>query len=70
MIEYVDHLHEHFVEPVRIVAGRYAAPLRPGIGSEIVPASRARWSFPDGAGWLEVGDRAAVTGAAISRAVA
>ena len=68
MIEYVDHLHEHFVEPVRIVAGRYAAPLRAGIGSEIVPASRARWSFPDGAGWLEVGDRAAVTGAAISRA--
>ncbi|HEY9477687.1 MAG TPA: enolase C-terminal domain-like protein [Microbacteriaceae bacterium] len=68
MIEYVDHLHEHFVEPVRIVAGRYAAPLRPGIGSEIVPASRARWAFPDGAGWLEVGDRAAVTGAAISRA--
>jgi L-fuconate dehydratase len=68
MIEYVDHLHEHFAEPVRIVRGRYAAPLLPGIGSEILASSRERWSFPDGAGWREVGDRAAVTGAAISRA--
>ena len=29
--EYVDHLHEHFVDPVRIVNGRYAAPLAPGL---------------------------------------
>ena len=67
MIEYVDHLHEHFAEPVRIVRGRYAAPVFPGIGSEILSASRTRWSFPNGSGWREVGGRAAVNGAAISR---
>ncbi|MCA4134515.1 enolase C-terminal domain-like protein [Arthrobacter sp. M4] len=61
MIEYVDHLHEHFAEPVRIVGGRYAAPQRPGTGAEMLTASRERWEFPSGAGWLEVGGRAAVS---------
>ena len=30
VIEYVDHLHEHFVDPAVIEAGRYA-PRRPGL---------------------------------------
>ncbi|MHC6229854.1 enolase C-terminal domain-like protein [Arthrobacter sp. MMS24-T111] len=64
MIEFVDHLHEHFAEPVRIINGRYAAPELPGTGAEMFSASRARWEFPNGAGWQEVGNRAAVTGAA------
>lgn len=63
MIEYVDHLHEHFAEPVRIVNGRYAAPKLPGTGAEMFSAARTRWEFPAGAGWQEVGGRAAVTGA-------
>lgn len=62
-IEYVDHLHEHFVEPVVIRNARYQAPKSPGIGAEMHDDSRQRWSFPEGAGWLEVGDKAAVTGA-------
>jgi L-fuconate dehydratase len=61
MIEYVDHLHEHFAEPVRIERGRYLAPQRPGTSAEMLAASRERWEFPSGAGWLEVGDRAAVS---------
>ena len=68
MIEFVDHLHEHFAEPVRIVNGRYAAPELPGTGAEMLSASRLRWEFPDGKGWQEVGDRAAVTGAALAPA--
>jgi L-fuconate dehydratase len=34
-IEYVDHLHEHFVDPVRVRGGRYLAPVRPGFSSEL-----------------------------------
>jgi L-fuconate dehydratase len=68
MIEYVDHLHEHFAEPVRITGGRYAAPELPGTGAEMLSASRTRWEFPDGAGWQEVGDRAAVTGGPLTAA--
>jgi L-fuconate dehydratase len=68
MIEYVDHLHEHFAEPVRIAGGRYAAPELPGTGAEMLSASRTRWEFPDGAGWQEVGNRAAVTGGSLSAA--
>jgi L-fuconate dehydratase len=68
MIEYVDHLHEHFAEPVRIVNGRYAAPQLPGTGAEMYSASRTRWEFPAGAGWQEVGNRAAVTGGSLTSA--
>ncbi len=53
VIEYVDHLHEHFADPVRVAGGRYLAPTRPGFGAEILPASRARYAFPDGPVWRE-----------------
>ncbi len=50
-IEYVDHLHEHFADPVRVVGGRYLAPIRPGGGAEILPSSRAVYAFPGGPVW-------------------
>jgi L-fuconate dehydratase len=49
--EYVDHLHEHFVDPVRIVSGRYAAPLAPGYSITMKPASLDEYEFPSGAAW-------------------
>ncbi len=49
--EYVDHLHEHFVDPVRIVAGRYAAPLAPGYSITMKPASLDAYEFPSGVEW-------------------
>jgi L-fuconate dehydratase len=51
MTEHASHLHEHFVDPVRIEAGRYLAPSRPGYSVEMKAESRAAWSFPDGSGW-------------------
>jgi L-fuconate dehydratase len=50
-IEYVDHLHEHFVDPVRIRRGRYVTPTGPGMSAQIVPASLAAYRFPDGPEW-------------------
>jgi L-fuconate dehydratase len=49
--EFVDHLHEHFVDPVRVVNGRYLAPTVPGYSIEIKPESLSEFAFPDGAGW-------------------
>ena len=49
--EFVDHLHEHFVEPVRIVNGRYAAPTAPGYSIEMKGASLDEYEFPGGAAW-------------------
>jgi len=49
--EYVDHLHEHFVDPVRIVNGRYAAPLAPGYSITMKPQSLADHEFPTGREW-------------------
>ena len=51
MIEFADHLHEHFVTPVSIVGGRYRTPSAPGSGAELLPSAIATWTFPDGAGW-------------------
>lgn len=45
MIEYVDHLHEHFVVPTDVQGGVYVAPLAPGIGMEMKAASRAAYEF-------------------------
>jgi L-fuconate dehydratase len=55
-IEYVDHLHEHFVDPVRIQRGRYLAPLRPGAGAAMRAATLRDFRFPDGPVWTELGN--------------
>jgi L-fuconate dehydratase len=63
VIEYIDHLHEHFTDPVVIRDSRYVAPLKPGGGAEMRPASRAEYAYPHGPRWA-VGAAADVTGAA------
>jgi L-fuconate dehydratase len=52
MIEWIDHLHEHFVSPAVVRRGRYAAPTEPGASTELRAASVAAFSFPEGAAWL------------------
>ena len=51
MIEYVDHLHEHFTDPVTVRDCRYRLPVRPGYSVEMKPSSIAEYSFPDGPAW-------------------
>ena len=51
MIEYADHLHEHFVDPVVIERGRYMAPTAPGYSAEIRAESRAGYAYPLGVEW-------------------
>ncbi|MDT0343799.1 enolase C-terminal domain-like protein [Streptomyces litchfieldiae] len=53
VIEYVDHLHGHFTDPVTLRAGRYLAPRAPGLSAEMHPASIARYRYPDGPAWSE-----------------
>jgi L-fuconate dehydratase len=48
VVEYVDHLHEHFVDPVRMAGSRYLAPTAPGYSAEIKPETLAAYAFPDG----------------------
>lgn len=57
VIEFVDHLHEHFEEPVTVRRGRYLAPTKPGYSITIKPASRDAYRFPDGAVWRDHGRR-------------
>lgn len=52
VIEYVDHLHEHFVDPCVIRNAAYMPPRRPGYSIEMKPASletyRYRGAHPPG----------------------
>jgi len=49
--EFVDHLHEHFIDPVVIRRGRYMVPDAPGYSSTIKPETRVAYRFPDGPIW-------------------
>ena len=51
VIEFVDHLHEHFEEPVEIRHGRYMPPTKPGYSITIKPESRKAYRYPDGIEW-------------------
>ncbi|WP_406176338.1 L-fuconate dehydratase [Streptomyces sp. NBC_00996] len=51
VIEYVDHLHEHFRDPVVIREGHYMAPSTPGFSSTMRPESIAEFTYPVGTFW-------------------
>jgi len=49
--EFVDHLHEHFVDPCIVRDGRYILPTAPGYSAQMHASSVAEYSYPDGAQW-------------------
>ncbi|MDG4864196.1 enolase C-terminal domain-like protein [Streptomyces sp. T-3] len=51
VIEYVDHLHEHFTDPAVVESGRYRAPGAPGFSARMRPDSIAAHRYPDGPVW-------------------
>jgi len=51
MVEYVDHLHEHFADPVRTRDGRYLLPTEPGYSATMKDTSITEFSFPEGPAW-------------------
>ncbi len=53
VVEYVDHLHEHFFDPCVIRDARYQAPQAPGYSITMKPESLKRFEFPNGAAWKE-----------------
>jgi L-fuconate dehydratase len=53
VIEYVDHLHEHFLDPVQIENGRYMPPVKPGYSIQMYPQSLVDYQYPDGKIWNE-----------------
>lgn len=51
IVEFVDHLHEHFIVPTDIQNGSYIAPLQPGAGAEMHQVSIDTYQFPNGTYW-------------------
>jgi L-fuconate dehydratase len=54
IVEYVDHLHEHFLDPVVIRDGRYVPPTAPGYSITMRPESLREYAFPEGVAWAGV----------------
>lgn len=52
IVEYVDHLHEHFVDPVKMVHGHYVVPNVPGYSATIKSESLNMYEFPNGPTWI------------------
>lgn len=53
VLEYVDHLHEHFEHPAVIKDGYYQTPMEPGYSVEMKAASMVEFGFPgtEGSWW-------------------
>ena len=51
MIEYVDHLHEHFEDPCQVVGGRYLPPKAAGFSIKMREESVQRYLYPLGSEW-------------------
>jgi L-galactonate dehydratase len=53
VLEYVDHLHEHFLHPSRVTGGYYQTPMEPGYSVEMKAESMDQYEFPgkDGVSW-------------------
>ena len=51
IIEYVDHLHEHFFDPVVIKNGAYMPPSMAGYSITMKPESLEEYNFPNGMAW-------------------
>jgi L-fuconate dehydratase len=51
VIEYVDHLHEHFLDPVELDHAHYTAPTMPGFSTEMLASTLEAFRFPDGEVW-------------------
>jgi L-fuconate dehydratase len=52
-VEFADHLHQHFINPVVVRNGRYLPPKAPGFSAEMQPRSLAQFAFPGGAAWRD-----------------
>jgi L-fuconate dehydratase len=53
VVEWVDHLHEHFRYPAVVENGRYRVPRDAGYSIEMLQSSIEEFAFPDGAAWHE-----------------
>jgi len=51
VVEYVDHLHEHFVDPCVIKDGAYMPPTLAGYSITMKPESLRDFAYPGGAAW-------------------
>ena len=54
MIEFVDHLHEHFIDPCVVRRGRYRVPTAPGTSIAMKLESLEAYRYPSGEIWTRI----------------
>jgi L-fuconate dehydratase len=61
VIEFVDHLHEHFLAPVLIRNGHYQIPTTPGYSIQVRETSLHRFAYPNGEVWTETTENRSIS---------
>ncbi|GGJ48501.1 L-fuconate dehydratase [Streptomyces brasiliensis] len=51
VIEFVDHLHQHFLDPVDVTGGHYQAPTAPGFSAAMHQTTIDTFTYPHGTFW-------------------
>lgn len=54
MIEYVDHLHQHFKNPPEMGPSKYYPPKDPGYSTEMLAESVIDYAYPNGKIWQDL----------------
>ncbi len=54
VIEFVDHLHEHFLDPVAVRDGHYVTPVSPGFSAEMDAETLCDFRYPNGKIWTDL----------------
>lgn len=54
MVEWVDHLHQHFVDPPRVENAKYVTPSEPGYSTKFKEESVTDYLYPDGVAWRKL----------------
>jgi L-fuconate dehydratase len=54
VIEFVDHLHEHFLDPVAVRDGHYVTPVKPGFSAEMDAETLCDFRYPNGKIWTDL----------------
>ncbi|MFF0990574.1 L-fuconate dehydratase [Kocuria nitroreducens] len=54
--EFVDHLHEHFVDPCLVRDGAYVLPAQPGYSAQMYSQTLVEFAYPTGSYWARSHD--------------
>lgn len=54
VVEWVDHLHQHFIDPPRVQNAKYVLPSAPGYSTQFKDQAVSDYAYPNGVAWRKL----------------